>query len=125
LILRLFAKNNQGRPDGYIYSKNIIVAIRNGKKTTRVDLASLALPMPKEGFFVGVEWIYEEKNRSYFNSYYPEVGFMQLETDENSWYYNYGKWKKIWKNTGKIKSYRNKYNHLALEVVLTNESGLR
>jgi hypothetical protein len=54
-------------------------------------------------------------------SYEPAVGTIPAETDENSWRFNQGKWRKVWKNNNEtMKKYRNKYNLLAIELTLTN-----
>lgn len=53
-------------------------------------------------------------------SYEPSIGTIPSETDENSWIFNQGKWRKVWKNNSPIKSYKYKYGLLAIELVLTN-----
>jgi hypothetical protein len=49
----------------------------------------------------------------------PEIGFMQLETQKDNWYYRDGRWERIWKLT-EIEKYRNKNSHLSAELVLSN-----
>lgn len=118
--VRLFSVNKNGEPEGYIYPKNIIVTAKKGKHKTKIDLSSLNLKIPKEGFFIAIEWLYLKEDGYYWDSYQPEMGFMQLETDTGSWHYRYGRWVKIWRNSGEYKHYKDKYNHLALELVLSN-----
>ncbi|MEH6779273.1 hypothetical protein [Maribacter arcticus] len=118
--VRLFTVNKNGEPEGYIYPKNIIVTAKKGKHKTKIDLSSLNLKIPKEGFFIAIEWLYLKEDGYYWDSYQPEMGFMQLETHTGSWHYRYGRWVKIWRNSGEHKHYKDKYNHLALELVLSN-----
>ncbi len=115
----LFSLNENGQPDGYIYPHKIIATSKKGKQTTKIDLSHLNIPFPKIGFFVGIEW-FTTTNGNEWGTIQPNIGFMQLETEMGSWYYRNGEWKKIWKNTGEHKYYKNKFNHLALELVLSN-----
>ncbi len=118
--VRLFAINENEEPEGYIYPRNLIATAKKGRNITRIDLSNFNLQIPKEGFFIAIEWLYLSEDSYYWNSYQPEMGFMQLETDRGSWHYLYTKWVKIWKNSGELEYYKNKYNHLAMELVLSN-----
>jgi hypothetical protein len=53
-------------------------------------------------------------------SYEPAVGTVPAETDKNSWIFNKGKWRKVWKNNGGIKKYNGKYSLMAIELTLSN-----
>lgn len=118
-ILKLYTVNSKGEPEGYLFKDNIIVTAPKGKKVTKINLQALKIAFPKEGFFIAVEWIPFQKYRRMWGAIQPEIGFMQLETQKDSWYYRYGRWNRIWKLT-ELEKYRNKYNHLALELVLNN-----
>ena len=118
-ILKLYTVNSKGEPEGYLFKDNIIVTAPKGKKVTKINLQALKIAFPKEGFFIAVEWIPFQKYRRMWGAIQPEIGFMQLETQKDSWYYRYGRWNRIWKLT-ELEKYRNKYNHLALELVLSN-----
>jgi len=116
----LFAVNEKGEPDGYIYPEKISAIAKKGRQNTKIELSDLNIVFPKEGFFIAVEWLPILKNDSVWESIHPEVGFMQLNSDRDSWYYKQGRWQKIWKNGGPYKHYKDKYNHLALELVISN-----
>lgn len=118
-ILKLYETSDKGEPQGYLYPDNIIVSARKGKRITKISLQELKISIPREGFFVAVEWIPFQKNVRMWNSIKPEIGFMQLNSDKDSWYYRYGRWRPIWKLT-EIDKYKDKYNHLAIELILSN-----
>ncbi len=115
----LFSLNENGEPDGYVYPNKIVATAKQGKQITKVNLSHLNITFPEKGFFVGVEWL-ATNDMNEWGAIQPDIGFMQLESEIGSWYYRYVRWKKIWKNTGKLKHYKDKYNHLALELVLSN-----
>ena len=49
------------------------------------------------------------------------IGTVPADTDENSWIFTQGKWRKMHKNnSGTLKRYKEKYNLLAIELTLTN-----
>lgn len=132
--IRLYGVNEKGEPESYIYNENIIGIAKKGKKTTEIDLSELNIEFPEKGFFVAIEWLIIEENKHEYNSkmqgsrkkivktsYEPSIGTVPVETNENSWLLNQGKWRKIWKNNDKsIRKYKNKYNQLAIELILTN-----
>ena len=140
--VRLFARNAVGEPEGYIYDGNIVGVAKKGKKVTTVDLSGLNIEFPKEGFFIAVEWLIIEDNKHEYQftmegskkkhydiSYEPSFGTVPAITNESSWCYSKGKWRKAWfKNNSKHKAYdhkslrhyRDKYQLLAMELFLTN-----
>ena len=131
--IRLYNINEKGEPEGYIYNKNIIGIAKKGKKITEVNLSDLNIEFPKQGFFVAIEWLIIETNKHKYKytmkgskkklkgiSYEPSIGTVPTGTDENSWVFNRGKWKKVWRNKGQIKRYKNKYNLIAIELTLIN-----
>jgi hypothetical protein len=70
--------------------------------------------------------MFDSKKKLKGISYEPSIGTVPSETDENSWIFNQGKWRRIWQNKDpnkKIrysKKYRNKYSLIAIELSLTN-----
>jgi hypothetical protein len=92
------------------------------------------MEFPKEGFFIAIEWLIIESNKHEYSytmqgsgkkltgiSYEPAIGTVPAETDENSWVFNQGKWREIFKNkNGILKRYKDKYSLLAIELTLTN-----
>jgi len=132
--IRLYAVNKKGEPEGYIYDENIIGIAKKGKTITEIDLSDLNIKYPKEGFFIAIEWLIIESNKYEANysmqnskkkiekvSYEPAIGTIPAETDENSWIFSQGKWRKVWKNNnGTLKRYKDKYSMIAIELTLTN-----
>jgi len=131
--IRLYSVNENGEPDNYIYDQNIIGIAKKGKKTTEIDVSKLNIKFPENGFFIAIEWLIIEENKYEYKytmegsrkklegiSYEPAIGTVPAETAENSWIFNQGKWKKVWKNVGTIKKYKEKYSLMAIELTLTN-----
>lgn len=132
--IRLYGVSENGEPKDYIYDENIIGIAKKGKKITEIDVSDLNIEFPKDGFFIAIEWLIIESNKHEYNytmkdsnkkltgiSYEPSIGTVPAETDENSWIFNQGKWRKIFKNnSGTLKRYKDKYNLLAIELTLTN-----
>mgnify|MGYP003640656744 CR=1 FL=1 len=131
--IRLYGVNENGEPENYIYNKNIIGIAKKGKKTTEIDISELNIEFPETGFFIAIEWLIIEENKYEYKytmegsrkklegiSYEPAIGTIPAETDENSWIFNQGKWRKVWKNNGGIKKYNGKYSLMAIELTLSN-----
>ncbi len=131
--VRLYAVNENGEPENYIYNKNILGIARKGKKLAKVDVSNLNIEFPKEGFFIAVEWLIIENNKyehEYYRegskeklygvSYEPSVGTFLSETDQNSWIFSQGKWRKVWKKKGITEKDYDNYNLLAIELILSN-----
>jgi len=132
--LRFYGVNENGEPEDYIFDENIIGIAKKGKKITEVDISDLNIEFPKEGFFIAIEWLIIESNKHEFSytmqgsskkltriSYEPSIGTVPAETDENSWIFTQGKWRKIHKNNSEtLKRYKDKYSLLAIELTLTN-----
>lgn len=132
--IRLYGVNKNGGPENYIYDQNIIGIAKKGKKTTEIDISKLNIKIPENGIFIAIEWLIIEKNKYEYKytmedsrkklngiSYEPAIGTIPAETDENSWLFTKGKWKKIWKRIGMIKKYKGgKYSLMAIELTLSN-----
>ena len=131
--IRFYSVDKNGEPCNFIYDKNILVNVRKGKKVTDVDISELKIEFPKEGFFIAIEWLIIESNKYEYTytmnnskkklsgiSYEPSIGTVPSKSNANSWIYSKGRWEKVWKNTEQIKSYKDKYNLLAIELLLTN-----
>ncbi|SHJ19342.1 CarboxypepD_reg-like domain-containing protein [Mesonia phycicola] len=137
--IRLYSIDSNGEPDEYIYQENIIGTAEKGKNITEVDVSNLNIQFPKEGFFVAIEWLIVDANKRTYEynmynsdekrigySYEPSIGTIPSETNEDNWIFHFGKWRKREKNIStpkKInysKRYRDKYNSIAVELILTN-----
>ncbi len=131
--IRLYAVNENGEPEKYIYDKNIFGIARKGRRMTEVDVSKLNIEFPKEGLFIAVEWLIIEKNKhehEYYLegskeklngiNYEPSLGTFLSETDQNSWIFIQGKWRKVWKRNGSTEKDNYKYSLLAMELILSN-----
>ena len=131
--IKLYGINNEGKPEGYIYSENITGIAKKGKNITEVDISDLNIDFPKDGFFLAVEWLIIKSNEYELNTfiaekekrekvvhYAPGIGFSPAKTDENNWVFRLGKWEKGNKSKIPLKKYKGKHQLLAIELILTN-----
>lgn len=61
--LRLFKANEKGEPGEDLIIDAIVVHVKRGNKKNMIDLLKYNVKIPKEGVFVGIEWILAENNR--------------------------------------------------------------
>jgi hypothetical protein len=127
--LRLMYANEKGEPSNDILKKNLIVTAVKGTRRATVDLSDYHIPIPREGFFVAVEWLVIESNRSEFN--YTKKGsnkkltkirynpsFRAVENNNGVWIYQNGKtWVQLKKILLKTES---TLTDLAIELTLSN-----
>lgn len=132
--IRLYSVDENGKPQSYIYNRNIIGYAKKRKKITQVDVSKLHIKFPRNGLFIAIEWLIINQNKHEYEytmegsdkkfkdiSYEPKIGVMPSETNKNSWVYSRGKWTKVHKNTrSTLRRYQYKYNVLAMELTLTN-----
>lgn len=132
--IRLYSVGENGQPGDYIYDKNIIAVAKKGKKVTEIDIADLGITFPQNGFFLALEWLIIETNKHEYQytekdsnkkktgiTYEPAFGTIPDDSDQNSWIFSRGKCIRIWKNElSVIERYKNKYNLIAVELILTN-----
>ncbi|CAM1369939.1 carboxypeptidase-like regulatory domain-containing protein [Tenacibaculum xiamenense] len=131
--IRLYNINKNGEPENYIHDQNIVGIAKKGKKTTEIDVSELNIEFPERGFFIAIEWLIIEENKHEYNytmkdsrkklegiSYEPAIGTIPAETDENSWIFNQGKWRKVWQSKSTSRKFENKYHLPAIELTLIN-----
>ena len=132
--VRLYGINEKGKPEGYLYHKNIIVTAKKGHHKTTIDIANLNIEYPKSGFFVAPEILLIEENKyeiKYYSNnsnkritairYAPSFGTIASDTLDTNWVNFIGKWEKKGKEQHiHLKKYKNKYAALAMELVLSN-----
>ncbi len=129
--IRLYSINEKGKPGDYLYDKNIIGLAKRGKMVTEVDLSSLNIQFPKNGFFIAFEWLLIESNKyhiTYTRSgskekytgirYAPSIGSVTADEEYNSWRYVQGSWTRWYKPS--IISKSGRYSFAAIELTLTN-----
>jgi hypothetical protein len=118
--LRLFNANDKGEPTSDILNKNIIVTTQKGKNKTSIDLSDYNISIPREGFFISVEWLIIDRNKSQINnsvSYYPKFGLLVHKEIANNWVFVNGCWKKM---DFAIPEDNSKVLDLAIELTLTD-----
>jgi hypothetical protein len=127
----VFYENIDGKPAPEKF-KNIIVTCKKGKNLTEIDFSKNPVTFPREGIFIGIEWIINEQNH-----YLDKVTKMNLDGSKeknvivdrtNPFFFGYeskdstvfGKsqnnWYKIFNHKGNIVS----PHKLSLELELTN-----
>lgn len=58
----VFYDNENGKPSKDKIN-SILVSCKKGKSTTEIDLSKAPIQFPKNGFFIGFEWIVNEQNK--------------------------------------------------------------
>ncbi len=104
MALRFFFKDSTGMPGESFHHEKIIINIRKGTSINRVDLSAHNIQVPKNGFFIGLEWMCIESNRiiteyknketgekNSFIRHAPSIS-MQLTTPEYTYQYVLGEW---------------------------------
>jgi len=123
--LRLFKANEKGEPTSDILRKNIIVTAQRGKNKTSIDLSEYHISIPKEGFFISVEWLIidsnkselKQKNRASKILYYPKFGLVIRKDFSDNWIYTNGFWRK---QDFSLPNDRTKFQDLAIELILSD-----
>lgn len=133
--LRFYSIDSLGRPGEFLYDENIIGYARKGNKINEVDVSSYGIKIPKNGFFVAVEWLIIESNqyedqytedgsKEKFKGFFydPTFGTIAEETDQNSWSFTKGKWNNVKEDIfGDLKKKHTKrYSVMAIELTLSN-----
>lgn len=134
--IRIYSIDSLGRPNKYLYSKNIIGIAKKGNKITKVDVSGFDISIPENGFFIAIEWLIVDSNKYEYTykekgfktkltaiAYDPVFGTIAEETNENSWEYIEGNWKKVEEDIfdDLKKKEKKRYSVLAIELTLSNE----
>ena len=125
LKLHFFAVDENGFPGSELLKKDLIVTIKNGGKSTKIDVSDFNLIMPKKGIFVGFEKLMIENNKLERTSidrntnltvtqklYYPFVLYNYVQNHVGFTFIS-GKWIRI--NDNKTGRYEP-----AISLILTN-----
>jgi len=104
--LRLIKPNEKGEPSVDLITEPIIVHVKRGNKKNTIDLLKYNMKIPKEGVFVGVEWILSHNNQiksfNFFKGeelvfldykYAPDLVCNKVE-ESNAYRYIAGEWKR-------------------------------
>lgn len=123
--LRLFNTNAKGEPTSDILKKNLIVTAQKGKNKTSVDLSEYHISIPKEGFFISVEWLIIDSNKSEKKRkngvseilYNPKFVLLVHENVADNWVYTNGYWRK---EDFTLPYDKSKFQDLAIELTLSD-----
>lgn len=127
--LRIISANEKGEPTDDILKENLIVKAEKGNRKLFVDLTDFQIIFPKNGFFVCVESLILESNKSEFVytiagskkkihsvQYNPKFGMVLIDENISSWVFVNGKWRNIQLKPKADK----KSQELAIELTLTD-----
>lgn len=105
--VRLINANDNGEPTSDILNKNLLIETGSGKRSIKIDLSKYNIQFPQKGFFVALEWLTIESNKSEFNyidpnskkkiseiRYEPSFGTTNRNNGFFNWIYSNGNWKK-------------------------------
>jgi hypothetical protein len=132
--VRIYKKGKGIALTDLLHEKNIIAIAKRGNNLTTVDVSSLNISIPEDGFFIVLEWLIIDSNKKKYKtlfsktgekidmvSYGPMIGALPVFDNNNSLVYRDGKWKKPLKTpSNAVKRYRNKYSTIAMELTLSN-----
>ena len=126
--LRLMSVSVNGEPSNDILKENLIIKTMKGKGKLFVDLSKFQIAFPKKGFFVSVESLTLESNRSEYTytmkgsnkkihdfQHNPRFGLVLSDKNTSFWTFRNGKWNDVILNKIKEKS-----QELAIELTLTD-----
>jgi len=128
----LYAVNSdKNQAEELIVHENIILTVKRGKKITEIDLSSYAIPFPKYGLLVSLEWLAIESNigpkrklrhmdgqKRTYTSLEPRFGTIQLEPNEIAWNHYSGTWQK--NNINNLFYIEYRKTQPAIELTLSN-----
>ncbi len=106
--VRIFEKNDTlAHPGKSILNKSVVVSGKKRGGWVTVEMDSLNIPFPKNGVFIGMEWLYDTNNYHYtktypikgkkvtFHRFGQIIGTTNTIADFRTWwcYSSYDKWK--------------------------------
>lgn len=129
--LRVFYADQNGAPSLDAVEENIIVNVKKGRKKNIIDILQYKIKMPKEGIYIGFEWLMIDMNKFEFKSYQKNdkkmnVRFepsLELNAVDKDFTYNFvgGSWQKQTRMQTKGYVYtNNKTAEPAINLVLTD-----
>jgi hypothetical protein len=102
--LRFFEATDSGRP-GNDLIEPVFGYAKKGKNYVTVDVAQQNFKVPDKGFFVAVEWLFLDRNKSFTKtykgqtnkkvkvvSYEPDIATTLGGKDSRNWSYHSGSW---------------------------------
>lgn len=128
------AADSTGKPGKYLLSENIFGYAKKGKHKTIVDLSPYEVTFPKNGLFIGFEFLVLDENKYEFEytmpdssrtfqgvSYEPSIFTETSSSRQNCWKYVKGEWEHIWENYDRSTLKKNDtYSIPIIELTLSN-----
>lgn len=131
--LRLFEVSDSGEPANDLIEPLFGYA-KKGRNYVTVDLTERNFKVPDKGFFVAIEWLILDRNKSFMKtykgqtdkkikvvSYEPFIGTTLPGKDSKNWMYQSGSWKKtqdVW--DGKTLNKNLPVDELLFQLLLSN-----
>ena len=137
ILLHIYNVNNDGSPGEELLQENYLVELKKGNKSNNIEINDLNIQIPKEGIFIGFEWLIIEQNKIEYSytltsdiikkrhkdgiKYDPTIK-SYFGDQSTTWVFSKTKWHnlnkvKVSKNTNNEKS---KGLELAIALKLTN-----
>ncbi|MGL2999733.1 carboxypeptidase-like regulatory domain-containing protein [Flavobacterium sp. RSSB_23] len=143
--LRIYDVAPDGGPGANYNDETIIVSLKKGKRKNTIDVSDQNIIIPKQGLFIGFEWIIIKENKYTFNytidqkgnkrigdlinktskiysdgqDYQPYIGLLKSE-ESLRWFYSGGKWHKLLNNIENKGHLVFSKGSLAIQLTLTN-----
>jgi len=143
--LRIYDVAPDGGPGSDYDDEVIIVSVKKGKRKNTIDVSNKNIIVPKQGLFIGFEWIIIEENKYTFNytidqkgnkrigdiinktnkiysdgqDYQPYIGLLKSE-ESLRWFYSGGKWHKLLNNIENKGRLVFSKGSLAIQLTMTN-----
>ncbi|WP_312766929.1 hypothetical protein [Epilithonimonas sp.] len=125
VILR-FYKNDNGKPGAPYGNSGYVVNCKPGKTINKVDVSDNGLVFPKEGLFLGFEWINIplnivnadkkalsiDKNKSLNGMIEPNIALEKADDENNDWYLSSKGWLK--------QKYGDNHYKISFEMVISD-----
>ena len=137
IILRFFEIDDEGKPGNDLLDENIIIEVKKGELSNKLNLEKYNIRIPHEGFYIAFEWMIIDDNKHIFTytlneqvdkkitkkgmNYQPSIGTIPSD-NSTSWQYSKGKWfrREKFEKDINVSDYQYKYGELAIELTLTN-----
>ena len=127
--LRIFSiDSTDNKPKDDLINNQIIFNVEKRKKIVQIDLSKYDIEIPKEGLYIGFEWLYLEENFydvkitkkngkkvNYNVTHISPILKGKIEKNKTTWVFSQGKWHKL-----KFIHNKNKTITPAISLTLSN-----
>lgn len=121
LKIHLYRVDEAGFPSEEILHKDLLITVKKGTTTTKIDLTKYQIKIPKNGIFIGIEKLIIESNKweKATISYQPLLLYNRVDRD---FFYTFsgGKWNRVNKQENLDAFGRMMIYEPAIHLILTN-----